>query len=94
MTEILHASDTIPCTACAYCTEVCPKKIPIPSLFACLNTKKTYGGGGFYYGVLTGQGGKASDCIRCGRCESICPQHLPIRDLLTEVAENFEQPKS
>ena len=30
----------VPCTACRYCTEVCPQGISIPDLFACLNTKR------------------------------------------------------
>ena len=35
--------------------------------------------------------GKASDCIKCGKCEKIFPQHLPIRNLLEDVAAEFEK---
>lgn len=33
---------------------------------------------------------KPSECIKCGKCERECPQGLPIRQLLTEVAAEFE----
>jgi predicted aldo/keto reductase-like oxidoreductase len=33
---------------------------------------------------------KPSECIRCGKCERECPQGLPIRELLAEVATEFE----
>ena len=40
--EIFHSLGTVPCTACRYCTEVCPQHISIPDLFACLNAKKDF----------------------------------------------------
>ena len=45
----------------------------------------------YYNNVHTVRNGKASDCIRCGKCEAVCPQHLPIRDLLADVAAEFEK---
>lgn len=91
--EIMKKQDTIPCTACRYCTDGCPKHISIPDLFACYNAKKQFEdwNSNFYYGVHTANGGKASDCIKCGKCEHVCPQHLPIRQHLDEVAGVFEQ---
>lgn len=91
---IFRSIGTIPCTACRYCTEVCPQAIPIPDLFACLNANKiiSEGNADFYYNnVFTKNGGKASSCLKCGLCEDICPQHLEIRDLLEQVAETFEK---
>ena len=91
--EILRKSGGIPCTACRYCVDGCPKKILIPDLFSCLNSKVQFKdwNSGYYYNVYTKEGhGKASDCIKCGKCEKICPQHLEIRNLLTKVSEAFE----
>ncbi len=80
----LDADQSIPCTACHYCTEGCPMNIPIPEIFAVENRKK--GSPEFRtkreYTIVTTGRGKASDCIQCGQCEAACPQHLPIIELL------------
>ncbi|MCM1195384.1 MAG: aldo/keto reductase [Corallococcus sp.] len=84
----------IPCTACRYCTDGCPKRISIPDLFACMNALNTYRNwnANYYYDeVYTKNGGKASACIKCGKCEKACPQHLEIRSLLEKVAKEFEK---
>ena len=91
--KVFASMQLIPCTACRYCTDGCPKRISIPDLFACMNAKKIYHdwNASFYYGLHTKNGGKASDCIGCGRCEKSCPQHLPIRKLLKDVTKEFEK---
>ena len=85
----------VSCTGCKYCVldNDCPKKIPIPALFACFNKKNIFRSWNedHYYRVATNGTGKASDCIGCGKCEKICPQHLPIRTLLAAVAKEFDK---
>ena len=71
----------IPCTACRYCTEVCPQEIPIPELFSAVNDKRSDQP---YTGI-----DMDSQCIKCGRCEEVCPQNLKIRELLTVAAEEL-----
>lgn len=91
--DIFHQKHAIACTACRYCTAGCPKQISIPDLFACMNAKKVFNdcNANYYYSnAYTVHNGKASDCIKCGKCEKACPQHLPIRDLLEDVAKEFE----
>ena len=88
--RIFRSKRLIPCTACRYCTDVCPTGIDIPLLFSCMNNKKLFNFSGTYYKIYTQNGRKASDCIKCGQCESICPQNLPIRSLLADVAAEYD----
>ena len=84
--KIIRASTEIPCTACGYCVDGCPKHIPIPQYFKLYNehmTKDEYNAHAKTYG-------KASDCIVCRQCEKHCPQHIHISDLLKTVAATFE----
>ena len=95
--EIFHKMNMIPCTACRYCVEGCPKQISIPDLFAIMNIKQLHHDWNpdyYYEEVHTAPGRRASDCLKCGKCEKICPQHLPIRKLLEEVAKEFDKPEA
>ena len=92
--NIFRSKNLIACTSCRYCTAGCPKQILIPDLFACMNAKKVFNNWNtdYYYNqVYTVKNGKASDCIKCGKCEHACPQHLSIRELLAEVANEFDK---
>ena len=92
--EIFRGMHLIPCTACRYCVDGCPQHISIPDLFAVMNTKQIYhdwNADYYYNNVHTAPGRRASDCLKCGKCEKACPQHLPIRQLLEDVAAEFEK---
>ena len=83
--KALREDQSIPCTACHYCTDGCPMSIPIPEIFAVRNrvlSFKPWDGGKRDYVIATTGKGKAGDCIQCGQCEAACPQHLPIIELL------------
>ena len=95
--EIFHKMNMIPCTACRYCVEGCPKQISIPDLFAIMNIKQLHhdwNADYYYEEVHTAPGRRASDCLKCGKCEKVCPQHLPIRKLLEEIAKEFDKPEA
>lgn len=91
---MIRASTGIPCMACRYCVDTCPKQIAIPDYFAIYNNIKRTGRPGglmkMYYNTLTLTHSKASECLKCGKCEKLCPQHLHIREYLQEVAEELE----
>ena len=92
--EIFRSLGAIPCTACRYCTEVCPQGIAIPDLFSLLNAHRIWNNwntGYYYQNISTREGTRAKDCLECGACEGICPQHLSIRELLKDVSATFDK---
>ena len=94
--RIMRRASTIPCTACKYCMDGCPKKIRIPEIFSAAN--KHYGNGQTAaaieaYKAATAEGGLASACVECKQCENACPQGLPITKHLKQCAELLETEK-
>ncbi len=91
--HILRDKSLIPCTACNYCTPVCPVGVKIPDIIACLNASRVSGDwqARHAYGLYTAAGGKGTDCLACGSCEEVCPQHFPISKLMAESADIFEK---
>lgn len=86
---IIQQSSMISCTACHYCTETCPKHIPIPEYLSLLqeghSTTQIV-----YYFNLAQTHGRAGDCIECHQCERHCPQHIKITDHLKEISQAFD----
>ena len=90
---LLRESNMIPCTACGYCKEGCPKQIPIPEIFSAMNLQLGNGqleAAADAYAAATANGVRADDCIRCGQCERACPQGLPIIERLSDAAKLFQ----
>lgn len=102
--ELLGHSAVIPCTACGYCLEGCPKKIPIPEIFAAMNLRLGDGqteqaveaydqavkGGAARGAGSACEAGSASECIACGQCENACPQHINVIERLKDCAAALE----
>jgi predicted aldo/keto reductase-like oxidoreductase len=91
--RIMQHSSTIPCTACRYCVEGCPKKILIPEVFRAMNLQLGNGqleAAWEAYAQAAEKGSLASACIKCRKCEGVCPQHLPVTKHLEEASSMFE----
>ncbi|MBQ6555523.1 MAG: aldo/keto reductase [Firmicutes bacterium] len=91
--EIIKNIDSIPCTACHYCTDGCPMNIPIPEIFGARNRQtvwKQIEGGEWNYSNAVKEKGRASDCIECGQCESACPQQINVIERLKDCAAAFD----
>ena len=83
----LHSRADIPCTACKYCLEKCPKQISIPDVFTGYNHyRRTADKAGI--GVIP-KGRGANDCINCGACLERCPQNINIPEELADIAKVF-----
>ena len=91
--KILGNANDIPCTACGYCLEGCPRRIIIPGVFAAMN-KKLIGGqineARADYREVVRRGNFASACIGCGKCEAVCPQNIQIIEQLRTCVDALE----
>ena len=91
--KALVSVESIGCTACRYCVDGCPMKIPIPDIFRAMNEHlifDTTGTARRRYRTVTKERGRATDCVACGQCEAACPQQLPVIRLLKECAKVLE----
>lgn len=78
---------SLPCTACRYCCDGCPKKLDIPKLIAYYNDLKF--AASFNVGMAMDAIDKEhqpSACVKCGKCKQICPQHIDIPFAMEEFA--------
>ncbi len=76
--------EAVPCTACRYCTEYCPRSLDIPRLMRIYNENQ-FNGSTFALNSLPKEK-KPSSCLGCRQCEAVCPQNIPISEKLKEIA--------
>ncbi len=88
-------TDSVPCTACRYCTPHCPKGLDIPMLLATYNELKveTALNIGMRMEALPADK-QPTECISCGKCARMCPQNIDIpRELKGLVDKVNSMPK-
>ena len=78
----LVVTDKKACMACLACVEACSM-----AFYKEFDPDKSC------IQIVQGKDGEPTPntCIQCGKCEKACPQHLPIRQLLVDVAKEFER---
>ncbi len=85
--------NTVPCTACHYCTSHCPMGLEIPQLLEMYNEAVVTGGsGGFIPSMFVGalpEDKRPAACIGCGSCAAVCPQQIDIPGALAEFASKL-----
>ena len=94
--KIIQSQGEINCTACKYCTEVCPRGINIPAIFSLYNQYKVSKNKmmfTIYYETLADEE-KADKCIKCNLCNKNCPQNLSIPELLAKIEKEYEEIKA
>ena len=78
--------DTVPCTACRYCTDGCPMGLDIPMFLSTLNDLRFLPSTN---SAMRIQGlpeeSQPSACLGCGACAAVCPQKLNIPELIGEL---------
>lgn len=81
----------LPCTACHYCVDHCPRHLDIPGLLALYN-EHTFTGGGFIAPMAVEalpEEKRPAACIGCRSCEAVCPQQLKISEALADFARKL-----
>ena len=71
----------VPCTACRYCTEKCPKKLDIPTLLALYNRRVAGEDIRSELSALPAEK-RPQSCLACHSCETACPQGIKIASVM------------
>ena len=83
--------DSIPCTACRYCTPDCPMGLDIPHLLATYNELRIAPStNAAMWLEFAPEDKRPSACIGCGACAAACPQGIDIPAVLADLTERLE----
>ena len=84
--------NTVPCTACRYCTTHCPQQLSIPDLLELYNEHRFTGGGFIAPMALSSyaEDKKPTACVGCRSCEAVCPQQIKISEVLADFVKMLD----
>ena len=84
--------DTLPCTACRYCTTHCPMQLDIPMLIELYN-EFNYVKGAFVPQMVIKslpEEKRPAACLSCRACEEVCPQNIKISEMMSDFTEKLQ----
>lgn len=75
---------TLPCTACGYCADHCPKGLTLPWIVGQYNEMMYTGGGKTLPWQMRSLKGEKSPlaCIECHACDRCCPQGIKVSGVI------------
>ncbi len=83
--------NSVPCTACGYCTNGCPMELNIPELIAIYNDLSFAASTNSAMALEFAPKEKLpSACVGCQNCTHICPQNIDIPNVLQKLTEKLE----
>jgi len=85
-------TNSIPCTSCRYCTEVCPQDLDIPLFMSAYNNicYQPSPTAGMVLEALPSDK-QPSVCLGCGACKDMCPQNIDIPEILSDLSRRFDK---
>ena len=82
---------SIPCTACGYCLNGCPKHLNIPRMISTLNDINIDEAvNSIMWIEALNDDLKPNACIKCGACVKVCPQNIEIPKVLENLTEKIK----
>ncbi len=80
--------NSIPCTACRYCCDGCPKGLDIPMVLAAYNELRFAPNLNVSMRLdALPEEKRPSACVGCGKCAKICPQRIDIPGAMKEFTD-------
>lgn len=77
--------NSVPCTACRYCTDGCPMQLDIPKMIGYYNDAKVFPSLNVRMSMdAIDKAHWPNMCVNCGNCRQICPQNIDIPSVLSD----------